>query len=423
MKKIICIALCACLFLIGNSCHDEVENDAELSLKSGKLKKDVVDEVKLWFESNPDANKFVLLKSENEVNWASTQVMEINNSIIIEVRMKLKGKYKVMSQKDQVLNFDCRLLFIKENGAINSYMEYFISKKDLAYLQDPEKVNYMQRDGSFEGTIVLEKSENESSIIYQSTGSSEELRLKNVAPTCYVLVEYFSDGSSRVVANLGCNGGGGDGSSGSAPSGSAGGSHPNPDPLPEPVPLPAPQYPIISIQEYLKCINAGLAATVTIYVDQPVPNSSQPASLSGTAGHAYIGISQGGNYSTFGFYPKTDAKISAKADYSALGDDSHRAYDVSVSKTVTSAQLQAVLSLTKNPPSVYNLDTYNCTDFALAIGILCGMNLPDTQSTWPGGGGSCPGALGQDIRNMTLPTGMSKNTSGGTPPSNLQNCP
>jgi len=94
-------------------------------------------------------------------------------------------------------------------------------------LQDTEKVSYLTRDGSFEGSVVLENSKNELSTIYHSTGNSQELRLKNVAETCYQLVEIFSDGSYVVIANWGCNGDSGNSSSQTpstptSPSGSGG---------------------------------------------------------------------------------------------------------------------------------------------------------------------------------------------------------
>jgi hypothetical protein len=468
MKKIICLALLAGLFLFANSCHDdEINQDENLTLKSAQIKeKEAVSEVKSWFENNAELNAFELLKWKDEIKWQKAKVMEINDSLVVEIPIKLKGKYKVMDNNDLKINVEHRLLFIKEKGNITSYMEYFISKKDLDYLMDSEKVNYSKKGKYFEGQIVLENSKKEFKVIHNLEVSydCEELKLKSAEPiSCIGMYELFSDGSRTLLYIIGCTYSSGNGSEGGSTGGGGyisptpqtcgcnlcpichkclvllksipipgeGGTTTGPilcgvcagHPLPAPAPLPAPDYPIISIQEYLKCINAGMSATITIYVDQPVPNSSSPVSLGDqTVGHAFIGISQGGNYSTFGFYPKTGAKLSAKADISTLGNDSYKAYDVSITKSVTVSELQAVLSLANNPPSIYNLDTYNCTDFAIAIGSLCGISLPDTYSSWPGGGGSCPAALGQDIRNMTLTSGMSRNTSGGTPPSNVRNC-
>jgi len=99
MKKSIWLALLAMLFLFANSCHDEVGVDSELTLKPGKLKKDVVTEMKLWFDSNPDVNKFVLLEYADEIKWASAHVMEIDNSIVTEVQVKLLLIWNILFQK------------------------------------------------------------------------------------------------------------------------------------------------------------------------------------------------------------------------------------------------------------------------------------------------------------------------------------
>ncbi len=48
----------------------------------------------------------------------------------------------------------------------------------------------------------------------------------------------------------------------------------------------------------------------------------------------------------------------------------------------------------------YHLDNYNCTDFALGCAASSGNPLPDTFGEWPGGGGSNPGDLGEDIREV-----------------------
>jgi hypothetical protein len=223
MKKSIWLALLAMLFLFANSCHDEIVQESDLTLKSGKLKKDVVAEMKKWFDSNPGVNKFVLTNYLDEIQWSSAQVMELDNSIITEVKVKLKEKYKVISEKDASLNFDFRLLFIKNGEIITSYMEYLFSGRDLVYLQDTEKASYLKRDGSFEGTIVLENSKGELSTIYHSNGDSQELRLKNVVRICWELVERFDDGSYQVLAFLGCTGV--DESGGGPPTGGGGGNN------------------------------------------------------------------------------------------------------------------------------------------------------------------------------------------------------
>ena len=49
-------------------------------------------------------------------------------------------------------------------------------------------------------------------------------------------------------------------------------------------------------------------------------------------------------------------------------------------------------------PGTYDLNTNNCTDAAIGAGAAVGISVPDTQGTWPFGGGSNPGDLGEDLR-------------------------
>lgn len=80
------------------------------------------------------------------------------------------------------------------------------------------------------------------------------------------------------------------------------------------------------------------------------------------------------------------------------------------------------MGYSNNAPNTYDLNTYNCTDFAIAIGNLAGLNLSDSYGSWPGGGGSNPGQLGQNIRTMSLPTNARRQTTGANSASNTGTC-
>ena len=107
---------------------------------------------------------------------------------------------------------------------------------------------------------------------------------------------------------------------------------------------------------------------------------------------------------------------------SIMGNDSGANFDVSISTTVSGSVLNQIIQYAINYESMYDLDNYNCTDFGIEIGNLAGLELPDYYGTWLGGGGSNPGAPGQDLRNMTLSSGASRNTLGGLAPSNRKGC-
>jgi hypothetical protein len=106
-----------------------------------------------------------------------------------------------------------------------------------------------------------------------------------------------------------------------------------------------------------------------------------------------------------------------------MGNDAGHSYDVSITLNVNAAKLVEVLALAMEysfgiGAHQYDLDTKNCTDFAIDISNLCGLGVPQCNSTWPMGGGSSPGALGQFVRTMALPQGVTRNNSGGTAPNN-----
>ncbi|MFA9372014.1 MAG: hypothetical protein ACERIH_09925 [Labilibaculum antarcticum] len=202
--------------------------------------------------------------------------------------------------------------------------------------------------------------------------------------------------------------------------GGTGDSDPAPTPIPTPAPAPAPEEPIYSVVEYLDCIDPSLPVTLTIYVDQPIANSNYTVFTS--VGHTFVGLTQGDNTVILGFYPKNGAKPTMELDFSILGNDSDTAYDVSITKEITTGQVNAILYYIENYPKKYQLSIFNCTDFGINVAKFGGLNLPDTSSKWLGGEGSNPGNLGQDIRNMQLPNGVNRNLNGGISPSNNKSC-
>lgn len=179
---------------------------------------------------------------------------------------------------------------------------------------------------------------------------------------------------------------------------------------------------IPDIQEYLECFNISSSATLTLYVDQPKPGTRKTWAgnpLFGTdnvdVGHTFIGIEQGGIKRYFGFYPDggVDPKASSPSNSGAAMFDSSHTWDVSVSTTISGSQLSDVIDyVVDNASSTYNLETYNCTDFAISTYNKSGAALPDSYGSWPGGGGSNPGDLGEDLRSYSK-TGHSVDTSKG----------
>ncbi|TYP98808.1 hypothetical protein C7447_102123 [Tenacibaculum adriaticum] len=186
-----------------------------------------------------------------------------------------------------------------------------------------------------------------------------------------------------------------------------------------------PDTPINDVNDFLDCFDSAQGATLTVYVNEPNPGSGD--THNGTfVGHTFVSIQQGNNVSTFGYYPVSNYIYPSinNSSSAVLGDDGsgNETFSANISTTVTGNQLQQILDASINFNATYHLDTYNCTDFAIELGNLAGMNLPESNGNWPGGGGSNPGTLGQHIRNLNTANNISTNTTGGNAPATNKGC-
>lgn len=194
---------------------------------------------------------------------------------------------------------------------------------------------------------------------------------------------------------------------------------------------PNPTLTILDINDYLKCFDLTQAATFTLYVDQPTPNSNTAWSgnpLDPNVGHTFIAIKQGGIRRVLGFYPSGEVSLANPSITGNCQNDSGHEYDVAISYTITATQLASVINHIKtHSTSQYNLNSYNCTDFGMNVTNASGLSLPSAYGTWGmigigSGAGDNPGQLGQNIRNMPTPTGAVKTTTTGNAQINAGGC-
>lgn len=183
-----------------------------------------------------------------------------------------------------------------------------------------------------------------------------------------------------------------------------------------------PDNPITNIAEFLECFDTTQDATLTVYIDEPVPGSGDTYDMTwsgAVVGHAFLSLSQGSNTSVYGYYPAGDDYTNSPA---ALGEDGGEQFSTSISTTISGSELNDIINYSINFNATYDLETSNCTDFIIDIGNLGGLNLPNAEGTWPGGGGSNPGTMGQFINTLTPPSGVSINTTGGNAPTTNKGC-
>jgi hypothetical protein len=188
-----------------------------------------------------------------------------------------------------------------------------------------------------------------------------------------------------------------------------------------------------NVQDYLKCFtNVGGSDhlyTVTLCADQPVAGTRQPWNFadgaSGTSatgnpfdvGHTFLIFSEtyGGNTITrnVGFYPQTSVNPWYPTDQGQLNNNESSGYNISLTVTVDNAQFFNMLNFVLQGNDAgyqYNLNSNNCTTFALNALQAGSINISTQTGIWPNGSGYNPGDLGEDIRNMPLPSNMTRNT-------------
>ena len=205
-----------------------------------------------------------------------------------------------------------------------------------------------------------------------------------------------------------------------------------------------PTNPIGNIQDYFKCFtNVGGSDhlySVMLCVDQPDPGSRVPwgfsSGASGTSqagnpidvGHTFLVFTEtyGGTTITrnVGFYPAGNINPIYPSDQGQLNDNESSIYDISLTVTVDDGQFFNMLNFVtqgNNSGYLYNMNTNNCTTFALNALRAGSVNIPTTTGSWAGGSGDDPGDLGEDIRSMPLLSNMSRNTVDNPHP-NTGNC-
>lgn len=136
----------------------------------------------------------------------------------------------------------------------------------------------------------------------------------------------------------------------------------------------------IDLAEYLKCFESipdqNARCVMTLYTDIPI--NGNPNEFfdwgNGSPGHAFIGLSKSNGGQTaqqfFGFYPQSGFKSVFTGDpvRSKVVDNSSHEYNGSIQLKLTPAQLRDVINRSLElAQKKYDIDDYNCTDFALDI--------------------------------------------------------
>lgn len=384
---------------------------------------------KKWFDTNKP--NLEVLNFTNSIDWNNAIVTSGIVGTVVEVPLILKENTNTNIGDDESYKTNIRLMFIEDEKETYKIYAVILTTNDIMFDNKNKKFNVYNVENNYKGYVTLQNSKN---VILNSKNYDKGQKIstpKNSNTSAKWVCKYViqvgtsryckytweddpynstdpytpepSDSYNYSYFPSGSDGGSG---SGSTSTGTVA------------IVVVGPSNKI-TIKDYLKCFNLTLNAQFTIYVKQPTANSGVSWSGSSTdpdVGHTFIAIQQGNTRRVFGYYPDgTVDPYLSPSDPPAFGNDQGHLFDVALSIPINPSQLQNIISTSENAISTtYNLNTNNCTDFAIQTGNLAGLNLPDAFGTWPGGGGSNPGQLGQVIRGMILPPNAYRQTTSTT---------
>lgn len=181
----------------------------------------------------------------------------------------------------------------------------------------------------------------------------------------------------------------------------------------------------IKAEEYIKCFStiSDIKATYQISILSDVPVDSDPSIIfnpnTGSPGHSFLQLTKtSGTQSVtqnIGFYPAVGWKsVTGYSVDGKLVDNAYHEYNAELTMSVDASKFQAALNkMTSLSGSDYNIETFNCTDFALGVfNSATSVPLIIPQVFIPGSTGysATPQGLYSAIKSLS----DSHNTSHGT---------
>lgn len=173
----------------------------------------------------------------------------------------------------------------------------------------------------------------------------------------------------------------------------------------------------IDIEKFINCFtaipDAGSTCSIEIYADIPVDSDPNKIFNFGTnsPGHTFLNIrKKNGSQSVsqnIGFYPKTGWKTvltNAPIDGKFVDNGNHE-FNCGFTIYITPAQLKsAIIQMESSKNNKYDIDNYNCTDWALDVFNAAGGNLQiplyDIPGNYPSTGTRMPNGVYNKLLEM-----------------------
>ncbi len=169
----------------------------------------------------------------------------------------------------------------------------------------------------------------------------------------------------------------------------------------------------IDLEKYMNCFNqipsAGATFTVKLCADIPVNDDPYKINTLSSGGHVFLTLTKSNGENsisqTVGFYPQngTFAFLGLPQPSKVVNDEIHE-YNASLKMDVSEANFLSIVNTAlANQSSSYDINNYNCADFALNsfnAGRNNPLNIPDTYTSIGAFFGKTPVGLYRKLKNM-----------------------
>jgi hypothetical protein len=178
----------------------------------------------------------------------------------------------------------------------------------------------------------------------------------------------------------------------------------------------------IDIQKFINCFNAipDAGATCSIEILADIPVDSDPNKIfnfdKNSPGHTFLNIRKGNGTQSvsqnIGFYPKSGLKTmltNAPIDGKFVDNGTHE-FNCGFTLNITTAQLNAaIMEMLRTKDRKYDIDNYNCTDWAMDVFNATGANfeipLYDIPGNYPSTGTRMPNGVYNKLKEMKAANG------------------
>lgn len=409
MRKVYILIITSLIFL---GCKKEMQHFSKDSFLQN-LKTSLKDSLSIADYASLDFSK-ALLNRVDSVQLYFVRIPFQGSKLISDfVIVKTNGKGKV--QEGKIIHLEGSRVEVGE-GKVKVKRREFDGQVSISSLNRTRVLNSEIRDGYIMALHPKLNSREQSATVYPAPD------LPEVVIVAYVNRDTGLDFSTWVLLNsfIYCSsfaedpsgGGGGDsggyygstgegysyGGGGSGSGGSTGGSGVNEDNTIAMDLETFVDHPAIDVSKYLKCFDNipddGATCSIEIFTDIPV--DSDPTKLfnwnTQAPGHVFLELKKSNGtqsvQQSIGFYPQANWKniLSADPVTSKMVNDGGHEFNASLKMTVTPFSLRSAITRIKELSTMkYDMDEFNCTDFALEVFNYVRTPLEIPQYVIPGG--------------------------------------